>query len=155
LRNRGSRDNTDDTTIAVITRPFDSWRNTNFSSGELANESISGPAADADGDGLNNAEEYFFATAPKVFNTQSPFRGELINGHPAMVWTQRMTPMDVTVTPQRADRIEGPWFGGPGLFEYTEALMTQPDSIQVRLRALVPATASSQQFIRLQLDLIE
>ena len=52
------------------TVPIASWRNSLFSTEELASPLISGNDADPDGDGLNNLLEYIFATNPKQANAE-------------------------------------------------------------------------------------
>lgn len=46
-------------TLSLLDAPFDAWRFSNFSSEELANESIAGASGDPDHDGVNNLMEFF------------------------------------------------------------------------------------------------
>jgi hypothetical protein len=147
--------NTHNTIIDVVRPPFDTWRNTHFTTPELADVSISGPAADPDGDGLNNAQEYFFAMLPKVPNQEKPIGVELVSGHIETTWLQRVDALDIVGIIERADRIEGPWFGGAGLFERMEMSADDPYVRRVKIRSLLPTAVGSQQFVRIQLRLIE
>ena len=42
------------------------WQSNHFTLEQLADELISGPAADPDGDGISNAQEYFYGLPPFV-----------------------------------------------------------------------------------------
>jgi len=148
--------NTDHTTVDVITRPFDSWRTANFTSTESTNEAISGLAANPDGDALNNAEEYFFATPPKLFSVQRPWSSDVVNGYFKFTWTQRIDAVDVTTTPEYASRIEGPWFGGVGLFEWSEEGSAEDEGLkQVTVQSVISIKKHRQAFIRLRLSFAE
>lgn len=44
---------------------FPDWTSAAFTAAEQGNPAIGGPAADSDGDGVSNALEFAFGTAPK------------------------------------------------------------------------------------------
>jgi len=44
---------------------YDLWKLSEFNSAERADDAVSGPEADPDGDGRRNVEEYYLASAPK------------------------------------------------------------------------------------------
>ena len=46
-------------TLTLKDEPFEAWRFSNFTSGQLSNSSISGPLADPDGNGVTNLMEFF------------------------------------------------------------------------------------------------
>jgi hypothetical protein len=147
--------NSDEAMFHIISRPFDAWRATNFTSAELLDESISGPAADPDHDGLPNFEEYFFAHLPKLYDAASPWRVRIINNHLQIVWTQRADVPDVSVAVERADRVEGPWFGGEGLVEQLTAPGDTPLTLEVASQIRLPAVSARSQFLRMRLGLLE
>jgi len=70
VRVTGGAGATDSNTAAITIRdPYLTWRNSRFTPEETADTAISGPAADPDGDGLTNSDEYVFGTAPKTGGT--------------------------------------------------------------------------------------
>lgn len=144
----------DDATVEVIERPFDSWRNVHFTATELANPAISGPAADPDADGLSNLEEYFFVTPPKAGNSPKRCRAEIVNDSLQVSWTQFNGAVDVTVTPEAADHLQGPWFGGPGLFLISE--IVRPDGLKnASVHDSFPSAGNTHRFLRIRLELSE
>jgi len=146
----GFHTSTDNVELEVITRPFDTWRGTNFSIAELEDTMVSGPLGDPDQDGCNNTEEYFFGTLPKQADPPR-YRGRIESNHFAMAWQQRLYCPDVMIDLQRADHIDGPWFGGPGLFESVEIDESGVGSRNVVSRSLLTVDIAGQQFIRLSI----
>lgn len=59
-------------TISIIIRPvtFDVWKERNFTAVEQADEEISGPDSNPDGDARVNAWEYALGTDPKAFDAE-------------------------------------------------------------------------------------
>jgi hypothetical protein len=51
-------------TLAIHDTPFDQWRHSRFSPGQLADPAVSGPEADPDKDGTNNLLEFFSGGDP-------------------------------------------------------------------------------------------
>lgn len=142
----------DDVVLEVITRPFDIWRGTNFSSAELDDDQISGPMADPDRDGSNNVQEYFFCTLPKQANLPR-YHGWVESNQFGMAWKQRLYIPDVDLEVERADSIEGPWFGGPGLFERVQVDEPSLGLSDVLYHSLLPSNLVGQQFFRLRIRL--
>jgi hypothetical protein len=143
-----------DTTVDVIARPIDAWRSAIFTAAELTDDLVSGPAGDPDHDGLTNLAEYFFATPPKEVDLH-PLRARIIDGHLEITWLQREDAPEVVAEPERADRMEGPWFAGPGLFRLVESEIAAEGLKRITFRSLLPLTAAAQQFARLRLALID
>jgi len=151
----GAFTNSDQATFQIISRPFDAWRATNFTSTELLDESISGPGADPDQDGLPNVEEYFFARSPKLYDDASRWRVGIVNNHLQMIWRQRADAPDVSVVTERADRVEGPWFGGEGLLEQSIAPGDAPGTLEVTWQIRLPTLPARSQFLRVRLGIRE
>jgi hypothetical protein len=139
----------DDTIVDVFTSPFEAWRAIHFTPAERENPLISGELADPDDDRLLNIEEYYFHTAPRMPDSR-PWRVEFVDDRVQLSWTRFRDAVDVVVSAELADRIEGPWFGGPGLFEWTETVRPSEPLADVRVTELFPANPASG-FIRLQI----
>ena len=56
---------------SVVLQQYEGWLNSHFSEAEIADPLISGPAADANGDGRSNFYHYAFATDPRAANGAS------------------------------------------------------------------------------------
>lgn len=81
----GNADNLVVSDIGAVELPliaFDSWLTLFFSPGEMVDQSISGPAADPDGDGQSNREEYLANSDPK--DASSSFNHSTISGESEM-----------------------------------------------------------------------
>jgi hypothetical protein len=139
----------DDTIVDVFTSPFEAWRAIHFTPAERENPLISGELADPDDDRLLNIEEYYFHTAPRMPDSR-PWRVEFVDDRVQLSWTRFRDAVDVVVSAELADRIEGPWFGGPGLFEWTETVRPSEPLADVRVTEFFPANPASG-FIRLQI----
>jgi hypothetical protein len=144
----------DDTTVDVIARPIDAWRSAIFTAAELTDDLVSGPSGDPDHDGLTNLAEYFFATPPKEVDSH-PLRARIVDGHLEITWLQREDSPEVVAELERADRMEGPWFAGPGLFRLVESEIAAEGLKRITFRSLLPLTVAAQQFARLRLALID
>ena len=91
---------------ATATGGWDAWRAANFTAAELADNSISGPAADPDADGLDNLAEYTLGALPKSADSADRFNTEdtLVNGIPALAirFSASRTATDVFIEPETA-----------------------------------------------------
>lgn len=59
------------TILDPVLTGYAAWQQSNFTSGEIANATISGPTADPDADGLTNLVEYALGLAPKTATTSA------------------------------------------------------------------------------------
>ena len=142
----------DTVSIEVIIRPMEQWRWAVFSPAEQNDPAISGPLADPDRDGRVNITEYLFNSAPKI-PASTPvglFATEIVNGRLQIRWSQRSVAPDVLAVPQRADRIDGPWFSTPELFERFETDLGGLRQIIVREK--IPVTNRPAGFMRLRFE---
>jgi hypothetical protein len=80
---------------------YGEWRAETFTPEEAADESISGPKADPDRDGLNNRIEYVLAGDPKSSSTNRTPSGEFIQTggatYASLKFTRRISVSDFTV----------------------------------------------------------
>lgn len=65
-------------TVNVITQSYSAWQAANFTPSEIADPTISGPAANPDGDARNNAFEYALGSQPKAFDATPVIRQSLV-----------------------------------------------------------------------------
>ena len=148
----GTSSVSDSVTINVITRPIEQWRSSVFTTAEQNDSTLSGLLADPDRDGRVNLVEYLFDSAPKVANSNSAglIPSELVDGRLQIRWTQRSFAPEMIVTPERADKIDGPWFSAPELFERIETDLGGFRHITVRDR--IPVTGRPAGFMRLRFE---
>ncbi len=97
--------------------PWQSWRNSKFTTAELADSSITGPAADPDHDGISNLLEYALALEPKTTSqTGLPASGTLtISGktHATLSFTRPHALTDITYLVEVSTDLQT-WNSGPG-----------------------------------------
>ncbi len=141
---------------------YDGWRWDHFSNAEVylpsppnpagtVNTILAGPAADADGDGLNNLGEYAFGKNARIGdNFALSVGGTTAVGADkflTITFTRRHKTLDVTYTIETTDSLSGPWA------PTTEQIGTATDlgnSIeQVTFRDTVPQGVNAR-FIRVR-----
>ena len=141
----------DTATITVIDSPFDAWRSASFDPAELADDAISHSLADPDHDALPNFGEYLFASPPKEPSVAPHLNITISADRLQATWRQRAQTPDVVITPERADRLEGPWFSGWEFFDRTETSLS--GLLEITIRDKLPLTGRAQGFIRLRYSL--
>jgi hypothetical protein len=141
----------DTATINVIDRPFDGWRTTSFNAAELADDSISHPLANPDADSLPNLGEYVFSSPPRAPALSTPLTLSVTDGRLQATWLQRAELADVVITPERADRLEGPWFAGWEFFDRTDT--SKDGLLEIVIREKLPLPGRTGGFIRLRYSL--
>jgi hypothetical protein len=147
---------------ADLANHFDGWRWDQFTEAEIylpsppnpgrtPNTALVGPAADADGDGLNNLGEYAFgrnARANDAHNLATP--GTTVVGadkYLTVTFTRRHQPLDVTFTIETTDTLGGTWIPTT---EQVGAVTDLGNGIeQVTFRDTVPQGANSR-YIRVR-----
>jgi hypothetical protein len=140
----------DTVSIEVITRPIEQWRATNFTPAEQSDPAIGTLLADPDRDGRLNVVEYLFDSAPQESDSTGLLAAEMVDGYLQIRWSERSFAPDVIAIPQRADKIAGPWFGTPELFERTEVDLGGVRHITIRDR--VRAANRPTGFMRLRFE---
>ncbi len=147
----GALTGTDSAVFEIIEPPFEVWRSTYFTPAEVADPAISGPLADPDSDGLRNVDEYFHDSSPKLPDSAPRVWAEIVGDQLQAKWVQRAVMPDLTVTPERADQLPGPWFSAPELFERSERALGA--TIEVTVRGRLPIAGRGQSFFRLRIIL--
>ena len=139
-------------TIEVIARPIEQWRSGVFTTAELNDPAISGPLADPDRDGRANVVEYLAGSAPKLADSDPTglIQAEVVGGRLQIRWTERTFAPDVIAIPERADKVDGPWFSAPELFERTETELS--GFRQITVRDTIPVAGRSAGFMRLRFE---
>lgn len=96
----------DDTTASVTaSTPWQSWRSTEFTAGELTNLSVSGEAADPDQDGLSNLVEYALGLEPKTGNA-SPLTVGSSESALTLTYTRNLAATDTVLQIQRSNTLD-------------------------------------------------
>ncbi len=141
----------DSNTAAITIRdPYLTWRDSRFTLEETADPAVSGPAADPDGDGIENGEEHIYGTAPKV---PGPAVVQEIAGTGATV-TFTFTAQSAAgagyagrtrlYTVETAEDSAGPWTPLPGFIDIPGADQT----------VIAPLPEDTRLFCRLRVRLV-
>ena len=95
---------------------FDEWRHAYFTPEQLADESVSGPGADPDGDGVSNLLEYAFNLDPTFAEPVQMVAGSGLRGLP-LIQLEAVSPTDNRLTVEFVRRTVA---SGAGLTYTTE-----------------------------------
>ena len=136
--------------LLIEDRPFDHWRKSQFSAGDLLDPLISGDKADPDHDGIENLLEFFIGRAPKTSDATAAFvRGtEAISGSDYLTLTfDRLPATGLSGVVQTSTDLTD-WHDGATFIE--ESILSDTGLIQrVKARSLAPI-GSGKEFIRLK-----
>jgi sugar lactone lactonase YvrE len=138
---------------ATITAPFTAFLGENFGEAELADPAISGPMADADGDGWPNIFEFFFDSNPTVTDTQDPIASEVVDGTTFWNLERRANTTGVTVRYEVSSSPVGPWTVLPP--ENINETPNGTDRIAVTIQDIETVTPGAPRFFRILLELDE
>jgi len=138
---------------AVPHQTFQSWQQQSFTVEQLALAAISGPHADANGDGTSNLHAYAFGLSPwvQIAGNQTVVGSE--NGYLTITFTRRTDPTDVTYAVEVSDDLVT-WNSGPS---YTALLRSTPinaatERIVVRDKSLMAVAPQQKRFMRLRVS---
>jgi FAD dependent oxidoreductase/Calx-beta domain len=134
--------------IVLLDRPFDAWRLTNFTFGELADPAISSAIADPDSDGVKNLLERALIRLPKTPEVNMLPTPSLVSGNLTLTYTRlKSALLDTNFITEWANDAGGPWMTA-GI---TETILSD-DSTAQQVRSSVPATGAEQKFLRLRIS---
>lgn len=104
---------------------FAAWQAIKFSPAQLADLAVSGQNADPDHDGLPNLLEYAFFREPRTADFTAIPKGSLTNGFLTLTYPRLRAATDLTITPEVAASLGGPWHSGS---QFIEETIDDPDS---------------------------
>ncbi len=130
------------------------WSGTQFTPQELMLEIVSGPAADPDGDGRTNADEFAFGGAPKTAGPPAALgaaRASDLADTGEITYPRRLdrVAQGLSYTLERSPALPGVWASAEGI---EVAATPNADLIteQVRVRVALPTGDSAQAFFRVR-----
>ena len=139
----------------LLIPPYQLWQQANFSPAELANPTISGDAADPDGDGIPNLTEYAFNTNPKTTDSSGlPVMGTVNVGgsdYLTISYEQVLFNTDITCTVQVSGNMTT-WSSGPG-FTAPVSVVDHGDGMEtITVRDTTPISSATSRFIRVHIS---
>ena len=140
-----------DGTLTVLALAYSDWQAEHFTAGEQTDLTISGPAADPDGDGLNNLLEYAANLDPKVpDSTGFPSLGA-DGGALTLTYVRRKDVGDLAYTVDVSNDLQT-WNSGVSVTQETSvtALDARRDQVMVTDRTVL--TGLTRRFLRLRVD---
>ena len=145
--------------VVTIREPitFAAWKEDRFTPAEIADPNITGPNADADGDGWTTLQEYAFASDPKTTTTAPPFISRLdsIEGSTYLTLTfrRRSTLSDLTYLVQTNSGLPGTWLDNDAVLVPGSAVDHGDGTETVTYRDSQPVSAGPRRFLRLEIQL--
>lgn len=129
---------------------YEEWSALVFTTEELADPAISGPEADADGDGRRNFLEFTLASAPKaagtVRDTDAWLGGD---GHLRMSYPRLKNHAGLLYAPMVTNDLKGGWYAGPEVIEQLGVSDRDAATDSVTVRDLFGTQVTSRRFMRL------
>ena len=139
------------TPIAPPADSFEAFRGRHFTTAQLADAAVSGPAAPPHCDGPPQRFEKAIASDPRAAPTRDPPGPALVGGHLTLTYTRRIDAPDLTYVPEVSGALDA-WSSGPAAVEELSVEIEGELLERVTVRDLTPATAASRRFIRLRVE---
>ncbi|CAM3029234.1 hypothetical protein FPL22_14385 [Rariglobus hedericola] len=136
--------------ITIQDKPYDHWRFSRFSTEELTNDAISGPAADPDSDGQPNLLEYALNAEPKSADAvQHTPVVTLADNHLTLTYQRPTAIPDVTYIVEWSGDLQT-WSSGPTVTATYTTSENGDGTTTVTERSLNPQSSMPRQFLRLR-----
>jgi hypothetical protein len=133
-------------TVIIMDHPVNIWWRANFTPAELADETISGDAADPDLDSLPNLMEYALGTSPKRANV-NPFIPAVSNQIFTVSYPVSKTAVDVTLTPEWSTNLLT-WQTGTNYFQ----IVNITDQIAQQIVTIQATSSAPSGFFRFRVS---
>jgi hypothetical protein len=131
------------------------WRTLFWAPTSATNDTVSGPDADPDGDGLNNLLEYLYGLSPAQLNAipQLTPAMEMINSEPHLAVAIRLSggASDITVIPQLSNDL-ATWTSNPSVLQLLSAVGDEDGRITYKYFDASTLSNNSQRFVRFQFN---
>jgi hypothetical protein len=132
------------------------WRNLFWSTPISADNAITGPAADPDGDGINNLMEYLYGLNPtQVDSTPQVVPAvETINAAPHLTVSLRLSggASDVTVVPQYSSDL-ATWSNNASILQLLQSTPGDDGRMTWKYYDTAALTTNVQRFVRFQFNI--
>jgi peptidoglycan/xylan/chitin deacetylase (PgdA/CDA1 family) len=125
------------------------FKSTFFSSVELTNDAISGPAADPDGDGYSNLMEYALGTNPKHAD-QPAQQSALVSGNLALTYTRSKTAADLAYIVEVSNDLQT-WKSSAADVSTATVLNDDGYTQTLRVKDLTAPSSIEPRFMRLRI----
>jgi hypothetical protein len=140
---------------AAPQQSYNTWRTLYWGTASATNNSISGPSADPDGDGVCNFLEYAFGLDPHSTSARPhPIAGlEAINGDLRLTLALRLAPgaQDARLAWEVSSDLRT-WSAPTGAFQLLSTEPGPDGTASVKYMDLTPLTSSASRFVRLRID---
>ena len=133
---------------AVPHMVFAAWQQQYFTPAQLAAPLVSGPAADANGDGTKNIVAYASDLSPWASAASALPTSQITGGYLTLTFTRRKSPADVTYTIKVSGDLAN-WNSGASYTTETSIASLDANTERVTVRDNTPASAG-RRFIRLE-----
>lgn len=136
---------------------YATWKSLSFSSADFLNASISGPAADPDGDGLTNSQEYTFGSCALLADSAifAPQAGvTTVSSQPYLTMDYRIVggATEATVTPEVSTALTNWLNGNANIVTVTPPVTLVDGTIVWKVRSATPLSSAVRGFLRLNLS---
>jgi hypothetical protein len=139
----------------LLSTPYQTWQQGNFTGAELTNSAISGDTADPDSDGIPNLMEYALGLSPKAPNSSGLPVASIQNiggtNYLAVAYKQVLYDTDISYTVQVSGDLVT-WNSGPSFTADVGSPVDNGDGTETWLiQDLIPSDTTTARFIRLKI----